>query len=267
MRAALFWLAAILLLGLIAPYLAPYDPSDFSFTPFESPSLKHPFGINDGGMDIFSEWLYAYRNAILFGLSVASLGVILALLVGILSALWGGWFDWLMLRVGDLLLALPNLLLLILIAAFFQPSSWLLALLLALLSFPLGARVIRAQARITRSSLHVVAASQMGGGSLYLAYRHLLPELLPLALLGALGRFKGAIIAQTTLAFLGLLSPMEKSLGMMIRQAMGFYYLEGFIYWILPPILLLWLLISAFALALFRVEERLNPRLKGAQLA
>lgn len=264
MRGRTWLLIGVILMGILAPLFAPYDPLDFSFTPFEAPSLAHPFGVNDGGMDILSEWLYAYQNAILFGWITALASMTLALLAGVVSGWCGGVVDWLFLRLADWLLAIPTLLLLILLAAFFQPSLYLLALILALLSFPLSARLIRAQTRILRHRLHLVASAQMGGKPLYIFYRHLLPELLPMVLFLALGRFKSAIMAQTALAFLGLISPAEKSLGMMIRYASSYYYLEGFWWWVLPPLVLLWLMLLLFSLYLFGLEKELDPRFKGA---
>jgi peptide/nickel transport system permease protein len=153
---------------------------------------------------------------------------------------------------------------LVLLAAFFRPSPMLLALTLSLLAWPTTAKAIRAQALVIRSSLHVQAARRMGGSSLYIIMRHLMPELFPLYLIGFAAKARMAIFMEATLAFLGLFDPSRKSLGLMISYGLKYYYMDIWFNWLLPPILLLTLLIMTSTFLSISLERVFDPRLKEA---
>ena len=256
----------VLLAGLavFGPLWGPLDPHDISYIPLSPPSVEHWLGVNDGGMDILSELLLGLRNTLLFGLMAATAGLILGVGVGLTSAWLGGIADQIMMRVADIVLAIPSVMILILLAAFFRPSPALLALTLAVLSWPTTAKAIRAQALVIRSSLHVQAARRMGGSSLYIILRHLLPELFPLYLIGFAAKARMAIFMEASLAFLGLFDPGRKSLGLMISYGLKYYYLDIWLNWLLPPILFLTLLIMTSTFLSISLEKVFDPRLKEA---
>jgi len=258
---ALTLLLALLLL--LAPWLTAHDPHDMSFAPLTAPSAAHWLGVNDGGMDIWAELLAGLGNTIVFGLIASLTGLLLAVVIGLTSAWVRGVVDALLMRTADLLLAIPSVMILILLAAFFQPAPVYLALILALLAWPMGAKVIRSQALTLQGRGHLLAARQMGAGSPYIIGRHLLPELFPLYLVSLAALLRMAVFMEATLSFLGLFDPGRKSLGMMIRQALSFYHLDVWWHWLLPPILLLCLLMMASTFLLVSLEKFFDPRLKG----
>lgn len=258
-------LAAVLaLLLLLSPWLSLHDPHDMSHVPFAPPSASHWLGVNDGGMDVFAELLAGLRNTLAFGLLTGIAGLTLGILIGLTSAWFRSWADQILMRLADLLLAIPAVMILILLAAFFQPSPGVLALVLALLAWPTSARLIRSQALGLTHRPHIAAARQMGGSNAYVIGRHMMPELFPLYLIAFAAKVRMAVFMEASLSFLGLFDPTRKSLGRTISDALPFYYLDIVWYWLLPPILLLTLLIMAFTFLAVSLERFFDPRLRAA---
>lgn len=259
--AALFAIMAFLLVG--GSWLGVHDPHDMSFAPLSSPSLQHWLGVNDGGMDIFAELLAGIKNTLVFSLLAGLTSLLLGVVIGMLCAWVGGLTDQLLMRFSDILLAIPSIMLLILVAAFFRVSAPVLELILAAMTWPTTAKIVRAQALVIRKSLHIQAARHMGASGFYIIRRHMLPELFPVYLVGFASKLRMAISMETTLSFLGLFDPARKSLGMMINYALKYYYLDIWWNWFLPPVLCLTMLIMATTLISLSMERVFDPRLGG----
>ncbi|MGM0424668.1 MAG: ABC transporter permease [Thermodesulfobacteriota bacterium] len=246
------------------PWLAVHDPQDMSFQSFSPPSAEHWLGVNDAGMDLFSELMLGIKNTAAFGLLSGLVCLALGVVLGLISAWFRGFLDLILMRLSEVLMAVPAIMILILLAAFFRPEPWLMALVLAGLSWPSIAKVIRAQALTLKGSLHIKAARQMGASSLYIIRRHLLPELYPLYLIGFASKARMAIFMEASLGFLGLFDPSRKSLGMMINQGLQYYYMDIWWNWLLPPILSLSLLIMSVTFLAISLEKIFDPRLREA---
>ncbi|MGQ9788798.1 MAG: ABC transporter permease [Candidatus Hadarchaeaceae archaeon] len=258
-------LAVILcFLVLLGPILVPYDPHEMSFRPLSPPSDNHWLGINDGGMDIFPELLYGLRNTVGFGLLTGIVALFLGVAIGLMAAWFSGWVDQITMRLADILLAIPAIMILILMAALFRPSPVNLALILAAMSWPTTAKAIRSQALVVKNRLHIQASRQMGASGRYIILRHLMPELFPLYLIGFAAKARMAMFMEASLAFLGLFDPSRKSLGLMIGYALKYYYLNVWWNWILPPVFLRTLLIMTVTFLAVRLEKVFDPRLKEA---
>jgi peptide/nickel transport system permease protein len=253
-----------MVISLLGPFLAPFDPWDMSFVPISPPSETHYLGVNDGGQDIFSELLYAVRNTMLFGFISAFAALGIGVILGASAGWFGGFVDMIVMRIADVLLAVPAIMILIFAAAFFRPTPWTLALILAGFMWPTISKGIRAQTLSLRQSLHVRAAVQMGGGGFYIIRRHLIPEMFPLYLIGLAAKAKMAMFMEASLGFLGLLDPTRKSLGLMINYALNFYYMDVWWNWLMPPIICLSLLIVSVTFLAISLEKILDPRLKAA---
>jgi peptide/nickel transport system permease protein len=254
-------LAALVLAG---PWLAMHDPHDMSFRPLAPPSSEHWLGVNDGGMDIFSELLHGIRNTVVFGLLTGVTALAIGIAIGLACAWFSGWIDHFLSRLADILLAIPAVMILILVAAFFRPTPLTLGLILAALSWATTAKAIRAQALVVKKGLHVQAARQMGASGTYIIWRHLMPELFPLYLIGFTTKARMAMFMEASLSFLGLFDPSRKSLGMMISYALKYYYLDIWWNWLIPPILCLTLLIMTVTFLAISLEKIFDPRLKEA---
>jgi peptide/nickel transport system permease protein len=258
-------LASVLLfLLLLGPPLVPYEPHDMSYRPLSPPSAEHWLGVNDGGMDILSELLYGMRNTLEFGLVTGFVSLILGVAIGLAAAWFGGVLDQVAMRLADILLAIPAVMILIMIAALFRPSPMSLALILAVMLWPTTAKGIRAQALVVKNRLHIHAARQMGASGAYIVVRHLLPELFPLYLIGFATKARMAMFMEASMAFLGLFDPSRKSLGVMIGYALKYYYLDVWWNWLLPPVILLTLMIMTVTFLAVSLEKAFDPRLKEA---
>jgi peptide/nickel transport system permease protein len=255
-------LGLLVCLALAGPVLVPWDPHDISFIPLDPPSFQHWLGVNDGGMDIFAELVYGLRNTVIFGMTAAAAGLVLGSVTGLFGAWKGGWTDQILMRLADIVLAIPSIMILILVAAFFRPPPWVLALTLAALTWPTTARGIRAQTLTFKSSLHIQAARHMGGSSRYIIFRHLMPELFPMYLINFAAKLRMAVFMEASMAFLGLFDPAQKSLGLMIHYGLKYYYMDIWLSWLTPPILLLSMLIMGTTFVTVSFERVLDPRLK-----
>jgi peptide/nickel transport system permease protein len=257
-------LAIFLLVALLAPALAPYDPHEFSGRPLERPSPSHWLGTNDAGQDIVSELIYGARISIAVGLGAAMGTVMLGLAVGAVAGYMGGGLDVLLMRTVDIMMTLPRLPLLILLAAFLGSGMLQTMAIISLLFWPATARVIRARVQSLRGRDYVKMARNFGAGTGYVLLRHILPEIGPLIAFGWITAAGRAVAMEAGLAFLGLGDPTAKSWGLMMRFALnlpGLFLTDRWLWWLLPPGLCITLLILALTFFGMGLERRLHPRL------
>ncbi|MHC1575046.1 MAG: ABC transporter permease [Candidatus Methanogasteraceae archaeon] len=252
----------LFIIAILAPVIAPHDPWDYSAPAFQPPSWEHLLGTNDIGYDIASELLLALRTSILFGIAVASITCTIGLVLGVSAALIGGVYDMAVMRLADALLAIPTIMVLILIAAYFKPSTTVLIIALSLVMWQTTARGVRAQTLSLKSKLHVKAAKNMGAPTSYIMYKHIMPELFPLYAMGFVTKARIAVFMEAGLSFLGIFDPTTKSLGIMMSYAMRYLYLDVWFNWMLPPVIALSLLIISLGLISYAIEEIFDPRLR-----
>ena len=248
--------------AILAPVIAPHDPWDYSASAFQPPSREHLLGTNDIGYDIFSELLWALRTSILFGIAVATITCTIGIVLGVSAALIGGMYDMIVMRLADALLAIPTILILILIAAYFKPSTTVLIIALSLVLWQTIARGMRAQTLSLKTKLYVKAAKNTGAPTSYIMYKHIMPELFPLYAMGFVTKARIAVFMEAGLSFLGIFDPTTKSLGIMMSYAMRYLYLDVWWNWLLPPVIALSLLIVSLGLIAYAIEEIFDPRLR-----
>lgn len=248
--------------AVLAPLIAPHDPWDYSFQYLQQPSMDHLLGTNDIGYDIFSELLWSLRTSVLFGVSVATIACTIGILVGVSAALFGGTYDVIVMRIADALLAIPSILILILIAAYFMPSLFVLIITLSFITWQTVARGVRAQTLSLKTKLHIKAAKNMGASTFYVMRKHIIPELFPLYAMSFITKARIAVFMEAGLSFLGIFDPATKSLGIMISYATHHLYLNIWFNWLLPPVLSLSLIIISLAFVSYAVEEISDPRLR-----
>lgn len=255
--------AALIVLGLIGPWLAPYGAEDITGPSFESPSWSHLLGTDDAGHDNFSRLLVGTRNSMLVAVVSTALIMVIGLAVGLTAGLRRGFVDTALMRIVDILLALPALPLLILIAALAGPSLTLSIILIAFAVWPQTARIVRSQTLSLRTRGYVEMAQGFGAGPVYTMRRHLAPALGPI--LGAnLAYVAGlAIVIEAGLAFLGLGDPTAVSWGADIQRALDdrvITYGGRWVWLLLPPGVALTLAIFGLTLIGVGLEPRFNPR-------
>jgi len=223
-RLAIVLAGAFVVAALLAPLLAPFDPARPALAEnLHLPSLAHPFGQDRLGRDILSRIVYGARVSLAVGLGTVAVSLALGTAVGLLSGFAGGWVDELSMRVVDVLLAFPGILLAIAISAVLGPSLTNVVVALSAIGWTGYARLVRAETLSLRERAHVESAIALGATPLRVVIRHVLPLVVgPLAVQATFG-FAGAIVAEASLSFLGLgTQPPTPSWGAMLAEGRSF---------------------------------------------
>ncbi|TFC44381.1 ABC transporter permease [Cryobacterium sp. TMT1-21] len=217
---AVGFVALVVLGALLAPIIAPYDPTIGSVTQrYQGPSMAHLLGTDQAGRDIFSRLLWGARSSLTGPLIVVVITAVFGTTLALTSVWWGGIVDSFMSRVLDLLFAFPNLLLAMLAIAVFGPSLTTAALALSIAYIPYTARVIRSTAMRERNLPYTRSPQLQGISGVTITTRHLLPNVAPLIVTGATINFGFAMIELAALSFLGLgVQPPQADWGLMVSN-------------------------------------------------
>ena len=255
-------LAIFIVLALLAPLLAPYDPIATSWTLVRKPpSALHWFGTDDLGRDVLTRVIYGARASLLAG--AISIGIALAVGVplGLLSGYRGGFIDALISRMTDAMLACPSLILAIAFAAFLGPSLGNAMIAIGITATPIFVRLTRAQTMNVKVEDYVEAARAIGNPRWRIALFHILPNILPALLVQATLSIATAIIAEAALSFLGLgQQPPAPSWGSMLNAAQRF--LTSAPWMAIWPGLAIFLVVLSFNLLGDGLRDALDPRAK-----
>lgn len=266
-RFGLAALGLMVIIAVFAPLLAGYDPMAQTTLSLQSPSSAHLLGTNHVGQDIWSQLVYGARTSLLVGFSVAALSTLLSAVLGASAALVGGIYDRIVMRIVDGFIVVPGIFVLILVAGYTRPGVGLMIVLLSLLGWQAGARIVRAQALSLKQETHVSAARCFGAGKSYLITRHILPDLGPLLLVEFVFGLRRAVFLEAGLAFIGIADPGMVSWGMMMSEALRFVYLDVWIWWLLPPGIALALSIVGVTFVGHAMEPVMDPRLEADAIA
>ncbi|HYM38687.1 MAG TPA: ABC transporter permease [Thermoplasmata archaeon] len=256
----LFFLA----MAVFAPWIAPIDPNATSPSLFLTPpSAAHPFGTDTLGRDLFSRNVYGARISLLVGLAAGGLAIGLGLLAGIVSGYAGGLIDEAIMRVVDFFIIIPALVFAIIIAALLGPSEVNVIVVIGVLSWAPTARIIRAMVLSIKEWPFVESAKANNAGSLYIMFRHVLPNVTSVLYANAMLAVSSAIFTQAALVFLGVGDVTAISWGGIIREAdQTGALIAGQWYYFVPPGLFIFALILGFILFGYSLEEIMNPRLR-----
>ncbi len=208
----------LVIVAIAAPLFAPYDP-DVQDTSrrLEAPSRSHPLGLDDLGRDVLSRIVFGARVSLRVGFSVVIIASLIGVTLGAISGYFGGWTDTLIMRLTDILLAFPGILLAIALVAVLGPSLNNVILALATIGWVGYARLVRGQVLKVREMEYVTAAKALGAKSPRVIIRHVLPNVInPVIVMATLG-LAGAILSEAALSFLGLgVQPPTPSWGAML---------------------------------------------------
>ena len=220
--------AGIVVLGILAllcaaaPLLSPYDPEKTALLLiYEPPSAAHPFGTDGIGRDLATRILYGGRVSLSVGLLAVTVAISLGTLVGVVAGYYGRWVDGLLMRFVDMMYSFPRLFLLILFGVFFKGMTLpVIVTVLGLLSWMSTSRLVRATFLSLKQREFVEAARSIGASDRRIIVRHLLPNSLAGFIVAATLGVAAAIIAESTLSFLGLgIQPPTPSWGNMLKDA------------------------------------------------
>jgi peptide/nickel transport system permease protein len=268
-------LGVFLIIAVIGPWIAPYDPSQtFSTTasfPLP-PSAAHWLGTTQQQQDVFSQLLAGGRSTVLVAFVAGLVATALSVIVGVTAGYGGGLADDLLSMLANFFLVMPALPLLIVIFGFLPSSQGgddaLIGLIIAITGWAFGARVLRAQTLSLRSRDYVESARIIGERSWRIITSEILPNLIPIVASSFLFTVLYGVGTYTALAFLGLVNPNHWSWGGMLFYAQVAGAEQSGYWWLfIPPGLAVAFLGTALALVNFGIDEFINPRLRAAGLS
>ncbi|MGF9564613.1 ABC transporter permease [Neorhizobium sp. JUb45] len=257
-------IATIAILAIAAPWLTEYNPATRTGRPHQAPSMDHILGTTRIGQDVFARVLYGARTSLMVGFGAGLLITVVGTVLGIVSGYRGGKTDEVISFFTNMVLVVPNLPLLLVLAAFIgQASPVVIALILGATSWAWGARVTRAETLSVKQKDFVKSAEMMGEKQWRIMAFEIFPNVISIVGINFIGSVIFAIITQATLEFLGLGDPRAISWGNMLFAAQKASALSVGAWWeILTPCFALAFLGIGMSLLNFAVDEIANPRLR-----
>ena len=261
-------LLLVVLAAVLAPWIAPYDLHEQVGPVFGPPSWSHPLGLDDGGIDMVTLLMWGARISLVVGFAATLVSMVIGGTIGVLAGYFGGKTDTILMRITDYFLVIPDVPLMIVVAAIWGPSLFHIVIVIGILLWTGTARVLRAQVKSVRERVYVKRARSLGASHLRIVARHVLPQVAPLLIANTVLTIAVAIFDETALAFLGLGDPSRISLGKVIENAFQRAAISTGAWWaIVPPGALVALIILACSLIGGALEDALNPRLRVAHLS
>ncbi|KQY40589.1 MULTISPECIES: ABC transporter permease [Rhizobium/Agrobacterium group] len=268
---ALFGLAIVALvifMAVAAPLIAPYNPDEQMFDGLTlegapmPPSAQFLLGTDTLGRDLFSRLLYGARTSLVIGLVANGIAVAIGLLIGILSGYMRGLVGNALMRFTDLMMAFPALLLAIVLAALLRPSLWIVAMVIALVNWVQVARIVYTETRGLVERDFILAERSLGAGHVRILFHHILPHLMPTAIVwGTLG-IATTVLLEATLSFLGIgVQPPTPSWGNIIFESQSYFQAAPWLVFIPGAVILLTAL--SFNLVGDALRDILDPTQRG----
>jgi peptide/nickel transport system permease protein len=261
-------LLLVVLGAVLAPVLAPYDLHKQVGPVFGHPSWSHPLGLDDGGIDMVTLLMWGARISLVVGFAATFVSMVIGGTIGVAAGYFGGKVDTVLMRITDYFLVIPDVPLMIIVAAIWGPSLFHIVIVIGILLWTSTARVIRAQVKSVRERVYVKRARSLGASHTRVVFRHVLPQVAPLLIANTVLTIAVAIFDETALSFLGLGDPSRISLGKVIENAFQRAAISTGAWWaIVPPGALVAVIILGCSLLGGALEDALNPRLRVAHLS
>jgi peptide/nickel transport system permease protein len=253
-------IVSFITIAIVAPLMAPYDPTATSWTMIrKAPSAAHWMGTDENGRDVLSRVIFGARASLLAGVVSVLIAASIGVPMGLLAGFAGGWIDSVLSRLIDAMLACPFLILAIALAAFLGPDLTNAMIAIGVSTAPRFMRVTRAATMEAAAVEYVDAARALGNPPWRIAVRHVLPNIVPPILVQGTLSIAQAIIAEASLSFLGLgQQPPDPSWGSMLNSAQRF--LEQAPWLAIFPGLAIFLCVLSFNLVGDGLRDALDPR-------
>ena len=264
-KLAAFSLILILLMVLaavFAPMTAPYDPYVQSLKDrLADPGARHLLGTDELGRDTLSRIIYGARISLVIGLVPTFISILIGTVLGLLSGYFGGIIDFLIMRMADIMLAFPSLLLAMVVMYTMGGGLVNIFIALSLVNWASSARVVRSQTLSLREKEYVEAARSMGVGSFRILLRHILPNCIPTLIVLFTLSIPSAILSESSLSFLGVgAQPPSASWGLMVVSAKKFLFTKPWL--VIAPSGAIMLIVLAFNFLGDGLRDALDPYLK-----
>lgn len=255
-------LGIIIFAAIFAPYIAPHDPIKQNILArYKAPSSKYLLGTDELGRDILSRIIYGARYSLLIGVISISIALLLGIFLGVVAGYFGGRIDLLLMRLIDILLAFPYILLAIAIVAILGPDLQNAMLAISIVNVPRFARIIRSSVLTIKENEFIQAAKALGASDLRIIVRHLLPNCLGPLIVQSTLSMASAILSAAGLSFLGLgAQPPTPEWGAMLSDARSALQIAP---WVVTfPGLAIMLNVLGFNLLGDGLRDALDPKLK-----
>ena len=259
-------LLAFVIVGLFAPWIAPFGYNDISpIERLKPPSAEHWFGTDNLGRDLLSRCIHGAQLSVIIGCCAAALATLISAVVGIVSGYFGGRFDLLVQRFVDAWMSFPDLIILIVVVSVVGPGMPQIIVTLGLLLGIGGSRIVRSAVIGVRENMYVHAAQSIGSSSWRILWRHILPNVMPPIIVLFTTRVGTVILAESGLSFLGLgVPPPAPTWGAMLSGSGRTYMFQG--PWLaLAPGLCLTVMVYATNVFGDALRDLLDPRMRGSR--
>ena len=256
------------LVAIFASRLEPFNPNVKSGPIYAPPSGRHLLGTDDGGADMLSLLIAGSRVSLIVGFAAALVAILIGGAVGLLSGFFGGRIDSILMRITDYVLVIPDIPLMIIVAALFGRRLLNIIIIIGAIYWTSTARLVRAQVKSVRERTYVKRVRAVGAGNSRLIGRHILPQVAPLLIANTVLMVAVAIFAETYITFLGLGDPSLISWGKLIENSFrGDATLNGAWWAIVAPGVCVTLVVLACTMVGQAMEDALNPRLRVGHLS
>jgi ABC-type dipeptide/oligopeptide/nickel transport system permease subunit len=254
--------ALVVTAACLAPWIAPFDPlaGDLRNAYLIGPGGRFLLGTDSQGRDVLSRVLYGARLSLSVGLIAQSVSVTLGLVLGLLAGYYGRWVDAVLMRLADVTLAFPTLLLLIAVAAAVKPSLPVVFIVIGVVGWAGMARLVRSQVLVLRRAEYVLAAQALGATDRRVLLRHLVPNVRTQVIIAATLGIAGSIMAEAALSFVGLgAQPPTPSWGAMVADGRDLLRVAPWVSF--APGIAIGLAVLGFNLVGDALRETFDPRL------
>lgn len=254
----------VALVAIFAPLIAPYGPTEQVARRLLEPSAEHILGTDEFGRDILSRVIFGSRISLYVGLVSVTLALLAGGVVGMIAGYFGGRTDTLLMRLVDILFAIPSLVLAIVIAGLLGPSLTNAMIAIGIVYAPIYARLVRGDVLAVRNQLYVESARAVGVSDFGMIVRHVLPNVMAPLIIQTTLLLSTAILAEAALSFLGLgTQPPEPSWGTMLGS--GRRYMELTPWVAIAPGIAIVITVLGFNLLGDGLRDALDPRLRGSE--
>jgi peptide/nickel transport system permease protein len=268
----LLMLVVAIAMAVFAPWVAPYDPKkavrvtiDTLYAP---PGPEHWLGTDDAGKDVLSNLIFGARVSLTVGFFASFISVVIGGAIGIIAGFYGGRVENLLMRFTDIMLVIPDLPLAVVLVAIIGPGLLTIITVIGILYWTGTARLVRSQVLSVKERKFVLRARAIGAGNLYIIRRHIFPSVFPLMVVNTVLVISGAIIVESSLAFIGLADPTTLSWGQMLNFAFTRGGMSAGAWWalVLPGLGIVWVVLGCTLLG-HGLEQIFNPRLETHHLS
>jgi peptide/nickel transport system permease protein len=261
-------LSAVVLIAVLAPWIAPYGEHQRVGEVFAHPSSSHWLGLDDGGFDMLSLMMFGTRVSLIVGFAAALVAMLIGGAVGIFAGFFGGRIDTLLMRLTDYFISIPDIPLMIVVAAVWGRSLRNIILIIGAIYWTSTARVVRAQVKSIRERGYIKRTRVIGASNTRLIVRHVLPQVAPLLVATTVIMVAYAVFAETSIAFLGLGDPSAVSWGLLIENAFSRDAITVGAWWaIVPPGVAVAIVVVSLTMLGTAIEDALNPRLRVSHVS